>query len=92
MNKGGIVVKIAISLPDDVLQAVEKEREISGESRSEFFRRAVKALLKQKLREERDREYARAYREMPETEEELGWLAASSQAVLVEYPWDDDGE
>ena len=86
------MAKIAISLPDDVLQAIEKERELTGESRSAFFRRAAKALLKQKQREERDREYIRAYREMPETVEELGWLQASSQAVLAEYPWDDEGE
>ncbi len=86
------MAKIAISLPDDVLQAVEEERKSSGESRSEFFRRAAKALLKQKQREERDREYIRGYREMPETDEELGWLIESSQAVLAEDPWDDDGE
>ncbi len=86
------MAKIAISLPDDVLRAVEKERELTGESRSEFFRRAASALLKQKLREERDREYTRAYREMPETDEELGWLAASSEAVLSAYPWDHGAE
>lgn len=86
------MAKIAISLPDEDLQAVEKERELSGESRSEFFRRAAKALLKQKEREEQNREYIRAYREMPETDEELGWLTASSQAVLAEYPWDDEAE
>ena len=54
------MAKIAISLPDEALQAVEKERKLSGESRSEFFRRAAKALLKQKQREEQDREYIRA--------------------------------
>ena len=83
------MVKIAISLPDDVLQAVEKERELSGESRSEFFRRAVKALLRQKLREERDREYIRAYREMPETEEEFAGLRSASMEVWAELPWDE---
>ena len=86
------MAKNAISLPGEVLLAVEKERKLSGESRSEFFRRAAKALLKQKQREEQDREYIRAYTEMPETEEELGWLQASSQAVLAAYPWDDDAE
>ena len=86
------MAKIAISLPDDVLQAVEKERELSGESRSEFFRRAAKVLLRQKLREEQEREYIRAYTEMPETEEELSWLAVASQPVLAEYPWDDGEE
>ena len=33
--------KIAISLPEEVLTAVEREREGSGESRSQIFRRAV---------------------------------------------------
>ncbi len=33
--------KIAISLPEEVLTAVEREREESGESRSQIFRRAV---------------------------------------------------
>ena len=86
------MAKIAISLPDDILQAVEKERELTGESRSEFFRRAANALLKQKLREERDREYTRAYREMPETDEEFAGLRSASMDALAELPWDDGDE
>ena len=86
------MAKIAISLPDDVLQAVEKERKLSGESRSEFFRRAVKALLKQKQREQRDREYIRAYRDMPETDEEFAGLRSAGLEVLAELPWDEGDE
>lgn len=86
------MAKIAISLPDDVLQAVEKERALSGESRSEFFRRAAKALLKQKQREERDREYIRAYQEMPETDDEFEGLRSASLAVLAELPWDESDD
>ena len=52
MKPRSIVAKIAISLPDEVLQAVEKERLASGQSRSEFFRNAVEAFLRQR----RDRE------------------------------------
>ncbi len=89
---GDVMAKIAISLPDDVLQAVEKEREISGESRSEFFRRAAKALLRQKLREERDREYIRAYTEMPETDEEFAGLRSAGLAALADLPWDEGDE
>ena len=29
--------KVAISLPENVLKAIEKERKVRGESRSEFF-------------------------------------------------------
>ena len=83
------MAKIAISLPNDVLQAVEKERELSGESRSEFFRRAVKTLMKQKQREERDREYTRAYRDMPETSDEFEGLRSASLEALAELPWDE---
>ena len=39
--------KVAISLPERVLKAIEKERKARGESRSEFFRRAAEKLLKQ---------------------------------------------
>lgn len=92
MKHGCFMVKITISLPDEMLQAVEKERDSSGESRSQFFRRAALALIKQNQRNEQDREYVRAYREMPESEEELGWVAAASRAVLAEYPWDADLE
>ncbi len=84
------MAKIAISLPDDVFQDVEKERQASGETRSQFFRRAVTALLKQRRDREANEQYVRAYREMPETEEELGWVETASQAVLKEYPWDDE--
>ena len=86
------MAKIAISLPDDVLRDVEKERQASGESRSQFFRRAATALLKQKREEEDIKQYVQAYREMPETEEEFGWLRGASQPVLAEYPWDDKAE
>ena len=86
------MAKIAISLPDDVLQAVEKERELTGESRSEFFRRAAKALLKQKAREERDREYIRAYRDMPETSDEFEGLRSASLEALAELPWDESDD
>ena len=39
--------KVAISLPEDVLEAVETERKAKGESRSQFFRQAIERLLKQ---------------------------------------------
>ena len=40
------MAKIAISLPDEVLDAVEKERIECGISRSEYFRRAVDEHLR----------------------------------------------
>ena len=40
------MAKIAISLPEETLEAVEKERLANGLSRSEFFRRAVEEHLR----------------------------------------------
>ena len=37
----GKTAKVAISLPEDILKVVEKERKARGESRSEFFRQAM---------------------------------------------------
>ncbi len=79
------MAKIAISLPDEVLEAVEKERLAKGESRSQFFRRAAE----QQLRRERDREdieqYIRGYQQYPETKEEI----APAESTLG-YAFDDD--
>jgi metal-responsive CopG/Arc/MetJ family transcriptional regulator len=86
------MAKIAISLPDDILKDIEDERLAAGETRSEFFRRAVKAYFQNKRKREDIERYVRGYLEQPETEEELAWVEAASQAVLAEYPWEDEAE
>ena len=84
--------KVAISLREDLLRDVERERRASGETRSEFFRRAVEALL----RRERDREaieqYIQGYLQHPETEDEVRWVEAASQEALAENPWHDEAQ
>lgn len=81
-------VKIAISLPPRILDSVENERRRRGESRSEFFRQAVQAFLRD-LREQQDvSRYVRGYQEQPETAEEVDAVSASSYAALAEEPWE----
>ena len=80
------VSKVAISLPEDTLNAVEKERAVSGESRSQLFRRAVELLLKQRKERELSEQYVRAYQEMPETEEEIA-IARHGESILAQEPW-----
>ena len=84
--------KVAISLREDLLRDVERERRASGETRSEFFRRAVEALL----RRERDREaieqYIQGYLQHPETEDEVRGVEAASQEALAENPWHDEAQ
>ena len=83
------MAKIAISLPDDMLRDVEKERQANGETRSQFFRRAAIELLKRKREREWDQDYIRAYQEMPETEAEFAGLRSAGLEALAQEPWDD---
>ena len=84
------MAKIAISLPDDVLLAVEEERQARGVSRSEFFRRAALAFLQRQRDMEAIERYEIGYRDQPENDEELGWIGAASQDVLAAHPWNEE--
>ncbi|MBC8275861.1 MAG: ribbon-helix-helix protein, CopG family [Chloroflexi bacterium] len=79
--------KVAISLPEEVLTAVEREREESGESRSQIFRRAVELLLRHRKEKEMSDQYIRAYQQMPETTEEVTAARHSASTILAEEPW-----
>ena len=89
------MAKIAISLPDEVFQRIEEERQARGESRSEFIRRAVDAFLRRQREREMDEQYVRAYREMPETGDEIADIEGMHAAGLVSLaadPWEDGDE
>ena len=79
--------KVAISLPEDVLKVVETERKAKGESRSQFFRRAVERLLKQERESSAVKDYVRGYQEVPESAEEVEAVHRAGIAVLAEEPW-----
>ncbi len=79
--------KVAISLPERTLKEVERERKLSGESRSEFFRRAVERLLRQEEETKQIQEYIRGYCSMPESAEEVETANRVGAAVLAEEPW-----
>ena len=81
------MAKIAISLPEEMLQAVEKERLARGENRSEFFRRAVEAYLRREQEREWDEQYVRAYQLYPETAEEVALAEATLGYAFAESPW-----
>jgi metal-responsive CopG/Arc/MetJ family transcriptional regulator len=82
------IAKIAISLPEEVLVSVEQERRNSGESRSEFFRRAVEALLRRQQEQEMSEQYIRAYQQIPETEEEIEAARHAASNILAKEPWE----
>jgi metal-responsive CopG/Arc/MetJ family transcriptional regulator len=79
--------KIAISLPEDLLSAVEQERKESGESRSELFRRAVEMLLHRRKEQVISEQYIQAYEQQSETKEEIEAARRSASVILAEEPW-----
>lgn len=81
------IAKIAISLPQDVLNAVEQKRKESGESRSEFFRRAVEALLHRQQEQQLSEQYVDGYQRMPESPEEVEAARRAAGSILDEEPW-----
>jgi metal-responsive CopG/Arc/MetJ family transcriptional regulator len=83
----GKTAKVAISLPEDILAAVEMERQARGESRSEFFRRAVETRLKQERDSSAIADYMRGYQQYPETTEEVEAAHRAASAALAAEPW-----
>ncbi len=80
--------KVAISLPEDILKAAEMERKARGESRSQFFRRAIERILKQARESSSVKDYVRGYQEMPESAEEVEAAHRVGSAMLAEEPWE----
>jgi metal-responsive CopG/Arc/MetJ family transcriptional regulator len=88
---GGVLMgksaKVAISLPESLLKAIDKERKAKGESRSEFFRRAAEKLLKEDQESKAVETYIRGYSTMPESAEEVKAVHLAGVAVLAGEPW-----
>lgn len=80
--------KIAISLPEDLLKAIEEERKASGQSRSQFFRRAVEAYWQRRKERLAVEQYVEGYRKLPELPEEIEAAHRAGSAVLAGEPWE----
>ena len=84
------MAQIAITLPDDKLEFVEREREAAGETQSEFIIRLIDAFAKQQKEAEMVAQYKRGYELYPETEEEMAWIAAAQKDAFPADYWDDE--
>ena len=84
------MTKIAISLPDEIFQAVEKERLAKGESRSQFFRRAVEEHLRRAREREDVKQYIRGYQLYPETKAEVALAEATLHYAFDEDSWEEE--
>lgn len=80
-------VKVAISLPSELLARVDKYRRSSGASRSEVFRRALESQLQRKQQEEEIERYVQGYERHPESEREIEEALVAGQVALAEEPW-----
>ena len=84
----GRTVKIAISLPESAFEGAEQARKTTGETRSEFYRRAVQSLLRQEHRQAAVQRYMQAYREQPETPDEVDAAQQAAAAIFALDPWE----
>src|SRR5438309_6841501 len=80
-------VKVAISLPDDLLHRVDRARRERKVSRSEYFRQAASNLLGLTGKHEVER-YVRGYSKHPETSDEVEAARAASARSLAAEPWE----
>ena len=79
-------VKVAISLPDDLLHRVDRARRERKLSRSEYFRQAATNLLGLSGEQNVDR-YVRGYANQPESADEVETARAASARSLAAEPW-----
>lgn len=82
------VLKVTVSLPVTLHRAAERERKARKESRSQFFRSAIEALLEQQRERQASEQYVAGYLALPETEAEVSAVHRLSQAVLASEPWE----
>ncbi|MAF51981.1 MAG: hypothetical protein CL694_03055 [Chloroflexi bacterium] len=82
------MAKIAISLPDETLGAIERERKASGESRRTNVLRAVERHLKAESEAEQEARYIQGYLDNPETLEDVEGFIQLGLAALADMPWE----
>lgn len=86
MNANGRTVKVAISLPADLLASIDRARRRTGANRSSYLRTAAEAQLR--LEDDDVDRYVAAYRAQPETPAEIAAASAAAAQVLAVEPFD----
>lgn len=80
--------KIAITLPKEILNALERHRAETGESRSALVSLAIERLLRERQEERLVRRYVEGYHRRPESEEEVLAAQAAAADLLTAEPWE----
>ena len=79
--------KFAISLPEELFERLEQDRQERRMNRSEYVANAVADHLHRKREQELEEQYVRGYLLYPETEEEAAALTAAASTLELE-PWE----
>lgn len=82
------MTKVTISVPEELFSEVERRRTARDQSRSEFFRAAVEALLRTERDHDAVERYVRAYTRAPESEDEILAAHATAVPMLGDQEWD----
>lgn len=76
-------IKVAVSLPKEEFQAVEKVRKKLGRSRSSLVAEAIHAWLEEQQNQEKVRRYIAGYMRHPETVKELTEATTIAEKALL---------
>lgn len=78
--------KIAISVPDDLLAAVDAESRTAHTSRSRVFSLAARSYLDRRRRQRDADQYLASYRELPEGDGEVAATDAFLRRAFSDEP------
>lgn len=78
---------MAISLPEELLERIDRASGQAGISRSDYFRQAAVSLLDAKTNANVKR-YVQGYRERPEGADEIEEARAGASSILAIDPWE----
>lgn len=84
----GKTIKIAVSLPQEILVAAEREGRTRGETRDEFIRHALETVLHPGHSSADAERYIEGYRQSPETDDDVARAHQASAAMLALDPWE----
>ena len=82
-----VAMKIAVSIPADLSQAIERARKKTRQSRSAVIQDALRYWLKHQAEAALVREYETGYRKMPETRREVKAAQAAAVRLFSAEEW-----
>lgn len=83
----GETSRLTISLPADLLEAMDHKLMRKDESRSALVRRLLEGALREVEEQEKIETYVRSYLDDPQTEEEFGWSDDVTRRHMADLPW-----